>query len=323
MFQEIYYSKWFQDWLVLKVVDEAHMIYAWGLVSSRKSGRVYSYTHIQDVGVFRPSYGNLGGQLMATNQVPLLLMSATCPPLHLQSILSNLRITSKDIEVLRGELTRPEITMIRVTMKKSMRSVEDLLQDFQKRSIIADDLICPTLIYSGKRNTTMKVLKVINRARGTSGNEFNANSTFGRIFHSCTGEKDKFERIRAYAEGKFPVMSCTLALGLGQNWVRVRRVIQIGWTGLPSLTQITGRCGRNGQPGLAVIYVEKTRRHGKNKPSDFSELKLFSDDDLMDAFAVTPVCLQIALSLSNLWESIVDHSFDMYKEKTIDFETFV
>lgn len=124
---------------------------------------------------------------MATDRVPLLLMLATCPPVHLQSILLNLRINPKDIEVLRGELTCPEITLNRVTMKKSIRSLEDLLENFEKKPIIANDLICPTLIYSGKRNATMKVLKVINRARGTSGYEFNPNSTLARIFHSCTG----------------------------------------------------------------------------------------------------------------------------------------
>lgn len=223
-FREIYHVDWFRNRLILKVIDEAHMIYTWGLVQSKKA-KEYSFAHksIQDTGAFRPSYGNLFLQLTATEQAPLLLMSATCPPKHLEAILENLKIKLKDIDVLRGELTRPEITYIRVEMKKSKNSLEDLLNHFDQKTRVPDEKVVPTLIYTATRHATMQALVVANRARGTPGDEMNAESTFARRYHSCTGNEDKLDRIRDYSDGKFAVCACTNALGLGQNWTRVRK----------------------------------------------------------------------------------------------------
>jgi superfamily II DNA helicase RecQ len=62
-----------------------------------------------------------------------------------------------------------------------------------------------------------------------------------------------------------------------------------------------GRCGRDGRPGLAVLFVEKTRKNGKNKLADFdaSASDEQNEDDRMDALAITPVCLRIALAIDN------------------------
>ena len=67
-----------------------------------------------------------------------------------------------------------------------------------------------------------------------------------------------------------------------------------------SICQMIGRCGCNGKAGLAVLFVEKTRRNGKNSPDHFTEGVLQSDEDWMDALSITPVCLRVALSLDNL-----------------------
>lgn len=94
-------------------------------------------------------------------------------------------------------------------------------------------------------------------------------------------------------------MSCTNALGLGQDWPTVMQVVVLGRMGLPELAQLFGRCGRGGSPGLAIHFVEKTRKSGVNSVVDLNDRKEMSDDDLMDAFAITPICLRVALSLGN------------------------
>lgn len=104
----------------------------------------------------------------------------------------------------------------------------------------------------------------------------------------------------SFTKGEFAVMSCTGALGLGTNYEFVKQVVQLGRAGVPELTQIIGRVGRNKRPGLAVVYVEKSRKKGgKNEVTDFDDLKKQNDDDLMDAWAITPICLQVALVLGN------------------------
>lgn len=75
----------------------------------------------------------------------------------------------------------------------------------------------------------------------------------------------------------------------------------MGQADAAAVSQIMGRCGRNGLPGLAVFYVEKNRHNGKNLVAEFEGLKEFSDDDLMDGLAITPVCLRIAFTLCSLY----------------------
>ncbi|PLW26266.1 hypothetical protein PCASD_25214 [Puccinia coronata f. sp. avenae] len=78
MFTELYFDTKFQDCLVLTVVDEAHLIYSWGLVASGKAKKSSAHKRHQDKALFRPSYGDMGCRLMATISSPLLMLSATC-----------------------------------------------------------------------------------------------------------------------------------------------------------------------------------------------------------------------------------------------------
>jgi hypothetical protein len=61
-----------------------------------------------------------------------------------------------------------------------------------------------------------------------------------------------------------------------------------------------GQCGRNVRHGLAILFVEKNCRKGKNHVTDFKEGEAASNDNWMDALAITPVCLQICFSIDSL-----------------------
>jgi superfamily II DNA helicase RecQ len=119
-------------------------------------------------------------------------------------------------------------------------------------------------------------------------------------FHASTGERDKKDVINGYENSNFPCVSCTMALGLGKNWKHVRSVIHMGRGDPSSINQMVGRCGRDGRLALAIMFMEKKRKYGKNKPEDFSNIKDISEDNRMDMLAVTPICLRIAFSLDNL-----------------------
>ncbi|EGG11820.1 uncharacterized protein MELLADRAFT_88872 [Melampsora larici-populina 98AG31] len=67
-----------------------------------------------------------------------------------------------------------------------------------------------------------------------------------------------------------------------------------------TITQMVGRAGRSGNHGLGIMFVEPNRPSGKNKISEFEEGKEMGDDERMDALAITPVCLRVALSIDNL-----------------------
>ncbi|KAI7933567.1 hypothetical protein MJO29_016801 [Puccinia striiformis f. sp. tritici] len=263
LFHRIFFSLGFRNRLILAVVDEAHMVYVWGLVASGKSKKLISHSRHQDRAVFRPSYGELGQRLLATNGIPLLLLSATCRPQAIAAILVSLKITAEYMSFFRGELARPEITIWRVPMKASLTSCNDLLQLFGPSSCIPDQDLVPTLIYSTTRHLTMQVLTVLNRARRIPGGQNDPYSTLARRYHSCTGELDKQEIVDEF------------------------------------VNKMIGRCGRGGEAGLAIMFVEENRRNGKNCVADFTNPYVQTDDDQMDALAITPVCLRVAFTLDN------------------------
>jgi superfamily II DNA helicase RecQ len=302
MFRRMFFDRQFQSKLVLTVVDEAHMIYVWGLVASGLGKKISSHFKLQDRGIFRPSYGDLGARLLATHGIPILLLSATCRPIAIKKILESLKILPQNMTRVQGELTRPEIRLIRVTMKSSLGSCHDLKRLFSTRSEIPNNKIPPTLIYAPTRNLTWQVLRVIHESREIQCGHLDAGSTFARRYHSCTGNLDKIDIINGFENEEFPVISCTMALGLGQNWKRVKCVVHVGRGNPSSICQMIGRCGRGeNNPGLGIMLVEPNRRTGKNKISDFGgQPSQQSDDDWMNAFAITPVCLRIAMSLDSL-----------------------
>lgn len=275
------------------------MIYQWGLVVSGKAKHLAVCQKDQDSGSFRPSWGELCLVLMMTREAPVLLMSATCPIPHFNSIMRNLSMKIDDVCVLRGELARPEITILRVTVP-NMGSLPFLRHNFPNETDVPTEELLPTLVYSGSRKGTMTALAQINRARGTPGAEFDPLTPVARRYHSCSGELTKLERMQDFSDRKFPIMSCTSALGLGTNYEFVRQVVQLGRAGVPELAQIIGRVGRNKNKGLAVVYIErKASKGGLNTIEDFEGKEEQSDDDMMNAWAITPVCLRVALVLGN------------------------
>ncbi|KAA1110508.1 ATP-dependent DNA helicase sgs1 [Puccinia graminis f. sp. tritici] len=322
LFKSIYFSSEFQNRLALVVVDEAHMIYIWGLVESSTAKHLMSahFCH-EDSGIFRPSYGKLGAQLLFRNNQPILLLSATCRPVAVDAIMNSLKLNDQSVDILRGELTRPEIRMVRVPMENSLASGLDVIKLFPSSIDVSDSEMVPCLVYSGSRNQTMTVLDVISRARETPGSTMLPNSSCARRFHSCTGEEDKITTVDDFAEGKYPVISCTMALGLGQNWKRVCIVAHMGRGDPASICQMIGRCGRDGKPGLAVMFVEKSRRGGKNRLDQFTRGAAQNDLDRMDAMAITPVCLRVAFSLDNklgyvpLWADDPEYLKEIAREK--------
>lgn len=300
LFDRSYFCKEFQNQLILKVVDEAHMIYSWGLVESGKSKFSVAHQKNPDRGFFRPSYGQLGPRFLATDNAPILLMSATCRPIAIEGILASLKLTRSNITFKQGELTRPEIRLIRVYLQKPVSSCEDLLRVIPSRKDVPDKDLAQMLVYSGTQNDTLASLRMIHKARGTPQDSENGRSPFAQRFHACTGPKDKKDRIDDYADGKFRCMACTMALGMGQNWSCCRWVIVLGDGDPADTLQMLGRCGRDQRPGLGIIFLPEDRKGGRNTIEAFDGLEVQSDDDRMDALRKTRCCLRAAFTVDTM-----------------------
>ncbi|EFP90532.2 uncharacterized protein PGTG_16558 [Puccinia graminis f. sp. tritici CRL 75-36-700-3] len=258
IFRDVYFNPKFQSRLSLIVVDEAHMVYVWGLVANGQSKGLTSHLKHGERGVFRPGYGELAARLMATNGTPLLMMSATCRPIAINSILESFKLTRQMVTFVEAELTRPEIRMLRINMQKSLVSSEDLADLYSTQEQTPDNEIIPTLIYSTTRNLTGQVLDVIHNAREANQKD-DPFSTFARRYHSITGDmvsdsRDSETRSR---------VSSSMALSFDMSDART--------------------CWRDGRKGVAIMFVEPHRQNGKNSVSDFTNVELQNDDDRMDA----------------------------------------
>lgn len=279
-------------------MDEAHIINDWGLVESGQAKRLACYVRVQDGGVFRPSYGELARRFLSSAKVPLLLMSATCTSQAIHSILLNLKLDSRDVCFARAELTRPEIRLLRRSFKRPLKALVRGL--FAHHTVVPTHAIVPTLLYARTQNSTLEYLLMINASRGHPKEAGNGHSDFARRYHANTGPQSKIDAVAMYVAGTLAVLCCTLALGLGQNWKRVRRVIIVGRQNPSNFIQMSGRCGRDGRRGLGILLVEEKPANGKNEVSDFKTPLVMSDDDHMDALAITTVCLRVALAV-DLW----------------------
>ncbi|PLW58263.1 hypothetical protein PCANC_00917 [Puccinia coronata f. sp. avenae] len=194
-------------------------------------------------------------------------------------------------------------------MEFTLKSADNLLRIFAPHTYTPAEQMVSTLIYSGSRNGTLQVMKVVNEARKTRLHEYEPEDKFIRHFHSCTEDNDKRLNMEDYMEGVFPVVSTSMVLGLGQNLKRVRCIIHMGRGDPSAIVQMVGRCRRGGNGGIALLPMEKERKNGKNSLTDCDDKSLRGEDTQMDALALTPVCLQVALTLDNL-VGYIPMSFD-------------
>ncbi|PLW36852.1 hypothetical protein PCASD_15272 [Puccinia coronata f. sp. avenae] len=236
---------------------------------------------------------------MATNHIPLLMLSATCRPLAVSSITTSLMLLPSDINMVEGKLTRPEFRFIWINMNYTLNLCKDLLRIFAPQTATSASDAFPTIIYSGTRNRTLQAMKVVNEARGSQLHEYDHKDDFIQRFHSNTSDIEKTRTMEDFGAGNFPVILATMALGLGQNLKQVQCVIHMGRADPASIVQMVGRCGRDGKTGLVILFMEPTHKTGFNNLDDFKEGVVQTNDVRMDALAVTNLCLRVALTVDN------------------------
>lgn len=157
------------------------------------------------------------------------------------------------------------------------------------------------LIYSGTRNATSTVSSVVCEARGTPEESCDGNSSCIRRYHSAIGDQDKIVRAQEFGEGVFPIFSCTSALGLGQNWKRVKIVVIMGAMDPSEANQMGGRAGRGtDETGLVIIWVQPNMQGSSNSIEEVEVSNTMNNEERMHAFRLTPCCLRVVYALENL-----------------------
>lgn len=182
---------------------------------------------------FRPAYREIITLKKTLCHVPTLALTATATKKVREDICTSLELKSPARII--GSFDRPNITL---NVMHTQNKLEAIAEALEPKGV-------PSIVYVGTR----KSAELLSNHLNTMGHR-------SAYFHGGAPEKEK--RIAEWMCEKTPVMVATTAFGMGIDKANVQRVIH---TMLPfSLEQYyqeVGRCGRDGSPSVATLFVEK------------------------------------------------------------------
>jgi ATP-dependent DNA helicase RecQ len=207
----------------LFVVDEAHCVSAWG----------------HD---FRPDYLRLGGVIEQLGHPTVLALTATAAPPVRAEIVE--RLEMRDAEIVVAGFDRPEIRL----------EVDHHPDAHAKRQGVIDRVLAevgagraPGIVYSATRRGTEDLTEALEE-RGLR----------VRAYHAGLKKSEREETQQAFMDDELDVVVATTAFGMGIDKPDTRFVVHAEPAdSLDSYYQEIGRCGRDGQPALAVLVYRQ------------------------------------------------------------------
>jgi len=209
------------------VVDEAHCISQWG----------YD---------FRPSYLQISKirQLLPTDGVPVLALTATATPKVVDDIQERLRFKEKNVFSMSFE---------RKNLSYVVRETEDRAGEMLR--ILQSVPNGSAIVYTRTRQQTVDVARFLEESGVTASN-----------YHAGLTDAEKDYRQINWTKNRVRVMVATNAFGMGIDKPDVRLVIHFNMPdSLEAYFQEAGRAGRDGKPSYAVLLYNRQDLKTLNK----------------------------------------------------------
>jgi ATP-dependent DNA helicase RecQ len=207
----------------LFVVDEAHCVSAWG----------------HD---FRPDYLRLGGVVEQLGHPTVLALTATAAPPVRAEIVE--RLEMRDAEVVVAGFDRPEIRLEVAHHPDAAAKHEAVLDRVLQQ--VGEGAV-PGIVYSATRKGTVELADAL-RDRGLR----------AAAYHAGLRKTEREEAQRAFMDDELDVVVATTAFGMGIDKPDTRFVVHAEPAdSVDSYYQEIGRCGRDGEPALAVLVYRQ------------------------------------------------------------------
>ncbi|KNZ53015.1 hypothetical protein VP01_3370g6, partial [Puccinia sorghi] len=103
--------------------------------------------------------------------------------------------------------------------------------------------------------------------------------------------------LKTLARGNFPLFPAPWPLA--QNWTFFCCVVTLGRGEPSTVFQMIGWCGRDGKPGLGIMFVEKSQVGGKKNLDQITQNGQKNENYWMNALEITPfeISLEIPMCL--------------------------
>jgi len=241
--------------VALIAVDEAHCISHWG----------------HD---FRPEYRMLGQLRRELPEVPFIALTATADELTRKDIADKLELKTPGIFI--SSFNRPNI---RYTIEAKRNSFERLLAFLGRHRDEAG------IVYCLSRQNTESLAEKLQR------HGYNAEA-----YHAGLEREVRDERQEKFLRDETQVMVATIAFGMGINKSNVRYVVHMDLPkNIESYYQETGRAGRDGLPGEAVLFysyadVQKLQRFASVEDNEAQSRIMLKKLDQMAAYCQARIC---------------------------------